>query len=1126
MPATVQGIEFEIRGSAETAVDSISKLSNALTKLQKLSTGDTGLKRMATEVKEFAKSLSTLKNIKSLSDLSSAVKGITSFANAVSRLSADPDAIGRFASNMSQVAAIDYTNLTAAAAAILDIMSATRSGATNTSGINRVGESASSSAPKVRRLAGAFDLLRSKMKSIAGLSMGGLFNSLKWSASGLLGPVRALGNAVSGLANRFKRLLIMRTFRAIIRAVTQAFKEGINNLYQYSHALGGEFAASMDQCSTSLQYLKNSLGAMVAPIVNSLAPALDFIIDKIVTFLNVLNQLMARLGGASYWTKAKKAATSYGGAVSDAIGGAGGAAKEALKYLAPFDEINKFDSDSSGGVGGGGGGGGSGTDYGEMFEEMVAFNDEIANFADMLTAAWENADFTEVGQLIGEKLTTALENINWESIKATCNRIAQSLATFINGFVETPGLWSALGTTIGEGINTAVGAWNKFFDTTNFDSIGQGVAEALNTVFDPKNDGKGYIKPEELGRALSQKIKAAIDFAFGFLVGSEDSEGFNFRNFGNWLSQVVVGAFENIPFDRLEAIVRAGINGVFATLSGFFDGLGFGKLSTSIDNLQAKFNNFLDTIRPILEDIYNDILQPIINWAMENGVPAALDAIGSALDAVGSAAKSAWKQIKPLWDQVIGPFMNTQMGKVEDALLGLKVLFDGISVFFDNSDGTWLVSPVADLIKQLSDPNIRETISQNMSGIGDAIKDALDNAIDSAKNFGARLWNALVDSLSQTNFGQFLEEQLGRFGFTWEDLKIPVTAEITDVDQSPLPDWKRKIDDTIAKIKGIDPSGVKPKDKDISGFTAELMSMHDSIDSRDKQINNVKALFKTSKDGLSTAYKTINTTSRYSGVIDSLSSSQKTLATNSRWSYTTDALSSNQKTFGTTSKWSYVTDNLSSGQKTFTTTSDFKNVKNSLTEAKVTFEAVAKFAKIADKLSSGQRTFETVAAFTKSVDKLSNDYKTLNCAVKLTKGWSGSVEKALGIETIRTKLTISTPSVKVIWDKFSWGKSSYYYPTGFKVYGRGGIMNAATLMGYDANGTAHIGGEAGQEAILPLDRNTEWMDKIADRLASRLGGNGDVTVQVVLDGKVVAQTTADVWRSQARNGQNPLVGVV
>lgn len=61
-------------------------------------------------------------------------------------------------------------------------------------------------------------------------------------------------------------------FVSCFAQLTQAMKEGINNLYQYSNLMGGTFAQSMDRLATSGQYLKNSLGAMAAPIINALAP--------------------------------------------------------------------------------------------------------------------------------------------------------------------------------------------------------------------------------------------------------------------------------------------------------------------------------------------------------------------------------------------------------------------------------------------------------------------------------------------------------------------------------------------------------------------------------------------------------------------------------------------------------------------------------------------------------------------------------------------------------------------------------------------------------------------------------------------------------------------------------------
>jgi phage-related protein len=64
---------------------------------------------------------------------------------------------------------------------------------------------------------------------------------------------------------------------------------------------------------------------------------------------------------------------------------------------------------------------------------------------------------------------------------------------------------------------------------------------------------------------------------------------------------------------------------------------------------------------------------------------------------------------------------------------------------------------------------------------------------------------------------------------------------------------------------------------------------------------------------------------------------------------------------------------------------------------------------------------------------------------------------------------------------------------------RGGVVNSATL--------AMIG-EDGKEAVVPLEKNTEWLDKLAERLGSMLGGDGTPIVLQV-DGKTFGQISVD-----------------
>lgn len=92
-------------------------------------------------------------------------------------------------------------------------------------------------------------------------------------------------------------------------------------------------------------------------------------------------------------------------------------------------------------------------------------------------------------------------------------------------------------------------------------------------------------------------------------------------------------------------------------------------------------------------------------------------------------------------------------------------------------------------------------------------------------------------------------------------------------------------------------------------------------------------------------------------------------------------------------------------------------------------------------------------------------------------------------------------------------------------FAKGGIMDGAQIFGA-SGGKLLGGGEAGREAVLPLDRNTGWMDDIAARVVKMLGGGGDVnvTVPIYLDGKLITTEVIRRLRSQARRDGQPAWG--
>ena len=80
-----------------------------------------------------------------------------------------------------------------------------------------------------------------------------------------------------------------------------------------------------------------------------------------------------------------------------------------------------------------------------------------------------------------------------------------------------------------------------------------------------------------------------------------------------------------------------------------------------------------------------------------------------------------------------------------------------------------------------------------------------------------------------------------------------------------------------------------------------------------------------------------------------------------------------------------------------------------------------------------------------------------------------------------------------------------------KWYAEGGVFDKPTLFGYGG----HLGGlgERGAEAIVPLEKNTKWLNRIADMLASK---QGNTPIVLEVDGKVFAQTSINAINQLTR----------
>jgi hypothetical protein len=116
----------------------------------------------------------------------------------------------------------------------------------------------------------------------------------------------------------------------------------------------------------------------------------------------------------------------------------------------------------------------------------------------------------------------------------------------------------------------------------------------------------------------------------------------------------------------------------------------------------------------------------------------------------------------------------------------------------------------------------------------------------------------------------------------------------------------------------------------------------------------------------------------------------------------------------------------------------------------------------------------------------------------------------------------SLPRIKLPHFTLSWSTSGFWESLGLpgkpnigvSWYAKGGVFDKPSLIGV---------GEAGREAVLPLDQNTGWMDDLADKINATGGGEGPLTIQLIVGGEKILEEVIDAAaRKNARAGKTVL----
>lgn len=583
----------------------------------------------------------------------------------------------------------------------------------------------------------------------------------------LKSQIPKLGAAFNGLGKKIRsvtRLFAFMVLRRAITALLNTMKQGFDTLAQYSEAKGAEFNKNISAMQSGLKQLGNSIIAAFEPLINAVTPIINAFISKLIEATNAIGQFFAALTGKSTFTHAKKVVGNY----AESLDKATASTKKLATATAGIDELNILQDNNNDN-----GGGSGATNPADSFEtEKVG--DKFANLAQMIKDAWGKADFSEIGAMVAEKINAALEGIDWAKIKETSKKIAQSIGTFINGFVGALD-WSLVGSTIGEGINTALIFANTLLITIDWGMIGRSLATGLNSAVN-------VIDWPAVGSLVCNGFNSIIDLLYDFV------STFDFTNLGESIGTAITTAIKGIKWSKGGATIGLSMSGLLDTFIAFVDTTDFAQIGQSIVNavggffenlswgsigesLSGAFKALLDFISGTVSGVSWDKVPKYIIDAIKDfftgfdwsGVSESLgkllgSAVKGALDLVGSI----WDMLKKSWGNLSDYFNVYIQNAGEDIIAGL---WNGIKNALKNC-GTWiknnLFQPFIDGFKtafQIHSP------SREMQTMGGYIVEGLISGI-SGKFSGCQAkvleWAGKIkDWFSGTSFGKICKS-------TWE----------------------------------------------------------------------------------------------------------------------------------------------------------------------------------------------------------------------------------------------------------------------------------------------------------------------------------------------------------------------
>ena len=409
---------------------------------------------------------------------------------------------------------------------------------------------------------------------------------------------------------------------ANIKSMSQAEKTMLR--YQYviaqTGAAQGDFARTSNTWANQTRMLKQNfqqLGSTIGQIaINAFKPfvkAMNSTLIQLDKFAKSARDALGKIFGWEY-EEGGGVTQTYKDDMEDAADGANDTAdatkkatkaqKEFNKQLQGFDRLNNItsskDKDNDGA------GKGSGTSVGELSNIGSGSGGKWKQKDSIFKKFKSDIDTLEkLGKKISTTLSKAMEDIDWKSIYQKAAGFGSGLASFLNGLFaggEGARLFSDLGSTIANALNTVLTGLNSFATTFSWDEFGRNLGIGINGFFTTWDAGLTADTFNNMANGVLTAMTSALNRIHWDLIAKRigepikgiDAKGIG-ENFGKLVNSMVNALYTLVSnketWKDLGTKIGDGINGFFKG----FGKSGWKKLGKTISNTFSGFSTTITT---------------------------------------------------------------------------------------------------------------------------------------------------------------------------------------------------------------------------------------------------------------------------------------------------------------------------------------------------------------------------------------------------------------------------------------------------------------------------------------------------------------------------------------------------